>query len=132
MYPTLFTTRTAFTTATSDFIYLLDDRVQEMIDIVRDATDKDIRRAFPSIHHAVEKVQLRFHETPLHHTVAKTVAVLQILDNLPVTLQNVASLLHPSIDAPSQFDAVKAAAEALIAGSVCAVRRARRPAMPLQ
>ena len=40
----------------------------------------------------------------MHQDVAKTVAVLQILDNLPVTLQNVASLLHPSIDAPSQFD----------------------------
>ena len=38
MYPTLFKTPTAFTTATSDFIYLLDDRVQEMIDIIRDAT----------------------------------------------------------------------------------------------
>jgi hypothetical protein len=80
-----------------------------------DALEKDIRRAFPSIHRAVGKVQLRFPDTTTHHNVAKTVAVLQILKNLPVTLQNVASLLHPSIDAPSQFDAVKAAAEALIA-----------------
>ena len=80
-----------------------------------DALEKDIRRAFPSIHRAVGKVQLRFPDTTLHHDVAKTVAVLQILNNLPVTRQNVASLLHPSIDAPSQFDAVKAAAEALIA-----------------
>ena len=79
-----------------------------------DALDKDIRRAFPSIHRAVDKVQLRFPETTIHAEVAKTVAVLQILNNLPVTRQNVASLLHPSIDAPSQFDAVKAAAEALI------------------
>ena len=80
-----------------------------------DALDKDIRRAFPSIHRAVGKVQLRFPDTTIHADVAKTVAVLQILNNLPVTRQNVASLLHPSIDAPSQFDAVKAAAEALIA-----------------
>ena len=81
-----------------------------------DALEKDIRRAFPSIHRAVGKVQqLRLSDTTIHHDVAKTVAVLQILDNLPVTLQNVASLLHSSIDAPSQFDAVKAAAEALIA-----------------
>ena len=41
--------------------------------------------------------------------------MLQILDNLPVTLESAAGLLHASIDAPSQFDAVKAAAEALIA-----------------
>jgi hypothetical protein len=80
-----------------------------------DALEKDIRRAFPSIHRAVGKVQLRFPDATLHHDVAKTVAVLQILDNLPVTRQNVASLLHPSIDAPSQFDAVKTAVEALIA-----------------
>jgi hypothetical protein len=80
-----------------------------------DALEKDIRRAFPSIHRAVGKVQLRFPDTTIHHDVAKTVAVLQILDNLPVTLQNVASLLHPAMDAPSQFDAAKAAADALIA-----------------
>jgi len=80
-----------------------------------DALEKDIRRAFPSMHRAVGKVQFRFPDTIIHHDVAKTVALLQVLDNLPVTLQNVASLLHPSIDAPSQFDAVKAAAEALIA-----------------
>jgi hypothetical protein len=41
MYPMLFKTPTAFTTATSEVIYLLGDRVQEMIDIIRDATDKD-------------------------------------------------------------------------------------------
>jgi len=41
MYPTLFKTPTAFTTATSDVIYLLNDRVQEIIDIIHDATDKD-------------------------------------------------------------------------------------------
>jgi hypothetical protein len=41
MYPTLFKTPTAFTTATSDVNHLLDDRVQEMIDIICDVTDKD-------------------------------------------------------------------------------------------
>jgi hypothetical protein len=39
LYPALFKTPTAFTTATSDFIYLLDDRVQEMLDIVHDASN---------------------------------------------------------------------------------------------
>jgi hypothetical protein len=81
-----------------------------------DALEKDIHRAFPSIHRAVGKVQqLRLPDMTIHHDVAKTVAVLQILKNLPVTRQNVASLLHPSIDAPSQFEAVQAAVEALIA-----------------
>jgi hypothetical protein len=51
----------------------------------------------------------------MHQEVAKTVAVLQILGNLPVTLQNVGNLMHPAIDAPARSDEVKTAVEALIA-----------------
>ncbi|MCI0423957.1 MAG: BREX system P-loop protein BrxC, partial [Acidobacteria bacterium] len=80
-----------------------------------DALEKDIRRAFPSLYQAVEKVRLRFPEPRIHWDVAKTVAVLQILRNLPVTLQNVTSLMHPAIAAPSQFDAVQVAVNALLA-----------------
>ena len=58
---------------------------------------------------------MRFPDSSVHQDVAKTVAVLQILNNLPVTLQNVASLMHPAIDAPLRFDAVKAAVAAMIA-----------------
>ena len=79
-----------------------------------DALDKDIQRAFPSIHQAVGKVLIRFPDSTLHQEIGKTVAVLQILANLPVTAQNVASLLHPSIDAPSRADAVKVAVDELL------------------
>ena len=41
LYPKLFRTEQAFTTASSDTIYLMDDRVQEMIDIVREASGKE-------------------------------------------------------------------------------------------
>ena len=41
LYPKLFRTDQAFTTASSDTIYLMDDRVQEMIDIVREASGKE-------------------------------------------------------------------------------------------
>src|SRR5207249_484000 len=58
-----------------------------------DALEKDIRRAFPSLHQAVGRARHRFHDSPIHQDVAKTVAVLQILGNLPVTLQNVSSLM---------------------------------------
>jgi hypothetical protein len=74
-----------------------------------DALEKDIRRAFPSIHKAVGKVAIRFPDSQIHQNVAKTVAVLQILGNMPVTAQNVASLMHPAIDAPSQRDKIDAA-----------------------
>jgi len=79
-----------------------------------DALEKDIRRAFPSIHKAVGKVKIRFADSQLHLEVAKTVAVLQVLGNMPVTAQNVSGLMHSNIDAPSQRDKVDAAIAELI------------------
>ena len=65
-----------------------------------DALEKDIRRALchPSTK-PWERRCIRFPDSPVHQEVAKTVAVLQILGNMPVTAQNVASLIHPSVDA---------------------------------
>lgn len=79
-----------------------------------DELEKDIRRAFPSVHQSVGKVQIRFPDSALHQDIAKTVAVLQILSNLPVSVQNVASLMHPSVTAPSQLDAVKKAVDDML------------------
>ncbi len=41
LYPALFRSDQAFTTASGEVIYLMDDRVQEMIDIVREASGKE-------------------------------------------------------------------------------------------
>jgi len=79
-----------------------------------DALDKDIRRAFPSVHQAVEKVLIRFPDDELCQGVGKTVAVLQILGNLPVSLDNVAALMHPGTAAASMADKVKDAADRLL------------------
>ena len=80
-----------------------------------DALDKDIKRAFASLHAAVEKVtKIRFTHSVLHQDIAKTVAVLQILGNLPITRQNVTSLMHGSVSASSQADAIAKAVEDLI------------------
>ena len=80
-----------------------------------DALDKDIKRAFASLHASVEKVtKIRFSHSELHQNIAKTVAVLQILGNLPITRQNVTSLMHASIAGASQADAVAKAVEDLI------------------
>jgi len=83
-----------------------------------DALEKDIRRAFPSIHKAVGKVVIRFGDSPECMGVAKTVAVLQVLGNLPISVQNVASLMHHSVDLPSQRDAVEAAVKKLVADTI--------------
>ncbi len=83
-----------------------------------DALEKDIRRSFPSIHQAVGKVLIRFPDSKIHQDIGKTVAVLQILGNLPISLANVTSLMHGSISADSQADTVKQAVEALLSDSI--------------
>ena len=76
--------------------------------------EKDIQRAFPSVHQAVGKVLIRFPDDDLHQDIAKSVAVLQILGNLPVSVQNVASLMHPSINSASQLEKVKEAVDTML------------------
>ncbi|HPG58613.1 MAG TPA: BREX system P-loop protein BrxC, partial [Candidatus Wallbacteria bacterium] len=79
-----------------------------------DALEKDIRRASQSIYNSVEKVKVRFPGGGLHLQIAKTVAILQIMNNLPTTITNVTSLLHPSVAAPGMLDEVKKAANELV------------------
>lgn len=79
-----------------------------------DELEKDIRRAFPSVYQAVGKVLIRFPDGDLHQDIAKSVAVLQILGNLPVNVQNVASLMQPSINSASLLDKVKEAVDEML------------------
>ena len=74
-----------------------------------DSLDKDIRRAFPQIHSAVDKVVVQFPDHALTQNVAKTIAVLQILANITVTIENIAALMHPGIEAISLKDEIKTA-----------------------
>lgn len=82
-----------------------------------DALEKDIRRAFPEKHAALSKVFDQFPNSGIHAAVGKTVVVLQLLNNMPVNAQNVASLLHPEVDAESVRDAVDAAIKDLSANA---------------
>lgn len=79
-----------------------------------DDLEKDIRRAFPSIFQSVGKVQIEYFGSELHQEVAKTIAILQILGNLPVTSQNVAALMQPGVTAPSRLEEVKKAVEEML------------------
>ena len=79
-----------------------------------DTLEKDIRRAFPSVHRAVGKALIRFPDSEIHQEVAKTVAVLQILGNLPVSTHNVSSLMHPGIFAASRRENVEKAVDEMI------------------
>ena len=71
-----------------------------------DSLQRDIERAFPSIYQAVSKTQIRQSDSPLAHEIAKSVAILQILGNLPITVQNVAGLMPSAVDAPSRHEEV--------------------------
>ena len=83
-----------------------------------DSLEKDIRRAFLSIHQSIDKVMVRFPDSPLHQNVAKTIGVLQILNNLPVTVTNVAALMHAGVSEGSQADAVKTAVDELLSDPI--------------
>ena len=80
-----------------------------------DELEKDIRRAFTSVHQSVGKVLIRFPDSQIHQDIAKTVAVLQVLGNIPITAQNVTSLMHPEVASPSRQDAVKQAIAEMLA-----------------
>lgn len=79
-----------------------------------DELEKDIRRAFPSVHQAIGKALIRFPDSQIHQDIAKSIGVLQILGNLPVSIENVASLMHPAVTAPSQRELVRNAAEEMV------------------
>lgn len=80
-----------------------------------DALDKDIKRAFNSLYASVEKVtKIRFSHSEIHQNIAKTVAILQILGNLAIKRENVASLMHLNVDGVTQFEEINKAIEELI------------------
>ena len=79
-----------------------------------DSLEKDIQRAFPSVHRAAETTCQFYNDSDLYQEVAKSIAVLQILGNLPITVENVASLMHPAVDADSRQEPVRQAVEAML------------------
>ena len=80
-----------------------------------DALETDIKRAFPTKHQAVGKVQSsNFYDSEIHINIAKTVAVLEILTNLPITRQNTMALMQASITQTQDEAAFNAAVDQLI------------------
>lgn len=79
-----------------------------------DELEKDIRRAFPSIYQATSRVLEHRGFTGPHQDIAKTVAILQILNNLPITVPNIAALLHGAVTAAPLVDAVRKAVDEML------------------
>ena len=83
-----------------------------------DALKKDIEKGYLSLYQSVGKVKIRFPDSKLHQDIAKTVCVLQILGNLPISIQNVTSLMHGGVSDASAADQVKKAVEELISDAI--------------
>lgn len=83
-----------------------------------DALKKDIEKGYLSLYQSVGKVKIRFPDSKLHQEIAKTVCVLQILGNLPISIQNVTSLMHGGVADASAADQVKNAVEELISDAI--------------
>jgi hypothetical protein len=79
-----------------------------------DSLGKEIRRSFSSIHQAVETCLRIYRNSPLHAEIAKSIAVLQILGNLPVNADNLAALTHPSVGHPSRLDNARKVVEEML------------------
>lgn len=79
-----------------------------------DSLRRDIQSSYGYIVDGVERVHDRFPNEPLYLDVAKSIAVLQILENLPVTAHNVAALLQPTVTAASVKDEVEKAIESML------------------
>ena len=80
---------------------------------IYDGLKKEIERSFRNVVSAVSKAETSFRHDSTEAAVAKAVAILQILNNLPATEHNIAALMHVSVDADSQLDAVSAALKKL-------------------
>ena len=79
-----------------------------------DSLRRDIQSSYGYIIDGVDRVAERFPGEKLHHDVAKSIAILQILENLPVTAHNIAALLHPTVNTASLKDDVEKAVESML------------------
>ena len=73
---------------------------------IYDGLKKEIERSFRNVVAAVSKAEQSFGAESTEASVAKSIAILQILNNLPATEHNIAALMHPSVDADSLLDPV--------------------------
>lgn len=83
-----------------------------------DSLRRDIQSSYSYIIEGVERVAQRFPAQPLYHDVAKSIAVLQILENLPVTAHNIAALLQPTVTSPSLKDEVEKTIDTMLKDSM--------------
>ncbi len=83
-----------------------------------DSLERDIERACSPEYQAVGKVMIRYPDSQLHQDIAKTIAVLQILGNLPITKVNVAGLMHAKISDSSRLEEIQVAIDEMLGDAI--------------
>lgn len=80
-----------------------------------DTLRADIQKPMPHLIHGVGRVEKAFPADSIHAEVAKAVAVLQILEDFPVSRENIAALLHAAVPAEARHEAASQAVDELLA-----------------
>lgn len=79
-----------------------------------DTLRADIDRPFPHIINGVAKTEKIFGDGSLETQIAKSVAVLQILEDFPVSRDNVAALMHGAVESPTLHDKISKAVDQML------------------
>jgi hypothetical protein len=83
--------------------------------------EKDIVSSAREITLHVDSIKLKYGNRSMEHQVAMTIAVLQQIDGFPASRDNIAALLHPTLDQQPQLDAINTAVDTLLANSLVPV-----------
>ena len=74
----------------------------------------DILVSYRHLVEGVEKIEKLFKKDNIYSNIGKSIAILQILENFPVSIENITSLMHSKIDTQSQLGEIKKAVSDLI------------------
>jgi hypothetical protein len=97
-------------------ILLADKKIGILANTVTfyDTLYRDIEKSFSFITKAVEKVIQGYGEESIHAQAAKSIAVLQVLDDFPLTVKNLSALMHPDVESLSRYEEIKKAVDELL------------------
>lgn len=73
----------------------------------------DIRKSYSHVVAAVEKAQEIYGENDFRTDVAKSIGVLQLLDDLHLSVENLTALMHLTVDGDTHLDKVKEAVKTM-------------------
>jgi hypothetical protein len=86
-----------------------------------DSLRADIAKVLPHVPGAVSRVSTAFSGQSLAVRVAKTIGILQAIENFPKSAENIAALLYPKLGAPGFLSEVKDTLRNLVATPECGV-----------